>query len=108
MTRPAWPERLAFSRSARHLSIHFDDGQAFDIPYATLRRNSPSAEVRGHGAGPKPPAPVIAPDLTIDKAEPVGRYAVRLYFSDGHSSGLFTWPYLRQLGEGETGAGFQG
>lgn len=99
MSARAWPTMLRFSRSRKSLHISYDDGADFDLPYPLLRLESPSAEVQGHGAGPKPPAPVISPDLQIDKAEPVGRYAVRLFFSDGHSSGLYTWAYLRQLGE---------
>ncbi|MEL6857527.1 MAG: gamma-butyrobetaine hydroxylase-like domain-containing protein [Pseudomonadota bacterium] len=102
MPTPAWPTELRFSRSKAALKIVFDDGAAFDLPYKTLRLESPSAEVQGHGSGPKPPPPVISDDLSIDKADPVGRYAVRLYFSDGHSSGLFTWAYLRELGEQAT------
>lgn len=95
----AWPTRLEFSRSQKSLNIAFDDGSDFNLPFKLLRQESPSAEVQGHGAGPKPPQPVISDDIGIDKAEPVGRYAVRLYFSDGHSSGLFTWAYLKQLGQ---------
>lgn len=95
----AWPTELRFSSSARALTITYDDGERFALPYKTLRLESPSAEVQGHGNGPKPPPPVIADDLNVDKADPVGRYAVRIHFSDGHSSGLFTWAYLRQLGE---------
>ncbi|MEL6829290.1 MAG: DUF971 domain-containing protein [Pseudomonadota bacterium] len=104
MTAHSWPVKLTFSRSARSLRIAFDDDSVFDLPYTVLRLNSPSAEVQGHGAGPKPPPPILAEDLSIDKAEPVGRYAVRMFFSDGHSSGLFTWPYLRELGENEAAA----
>lgn len=99
MSARAWPEELKFSRSAKALTISFDDGAVFTLPYTTLRLESPSAEVQGHGNGPKPPPPVISDDLTVEKADPVGRYAVRIFFSDGHSSGLFTWPYLRELGE---------
>ena len=99
MSARAWPEELRFSKSARTLTVGFDDGARFTLPYKTLRLESPSAEVQGHGSGPKPPPPIISDDLSVDKAEPVGRYAVRLYFSDGHSSGLFTWAYLRARGE---------
>jgi len=95
----AWPTRLAFSKSKARLAIAFDDGKDFEIDYKTLRLNSPSAEVQGHGSGPKPPPPVIAENLNVLKAEPVGRYAVRIFFSDGHSSGLYTWNWLRALGE---------
>lgn len=99
MSLHAWPQSLLFSRSRQQLDIAFDDGADFTLPYTILRRESPSAEVQGHGSGPKPPPPVISPDLQVTKAEPVGRYAVRLFFSDGHSSGLYTWAYLRELAE---------
>lgn len=99
MSQHAWPTELKFSRSGKTLTITFDDGETFALPYKMLRLESPSAEVQGHGSGPKPPPPVISDDLTVEKADPVGRYAVRIFFSDGHSSGLFTWAYLRELGE---------
>ncbi|MEM9938564.1 MAG: DUF971 domain-containing protein [Pseudomonadota bacterium] len=99
MSARAWPTELRFSKSRQRLKIAFDDGKTFDLSYPVLRRESPSAEVRGHGSGPKPPPPVISDDISIEKAEPVGRYAVRLFFSDGHSSGLYTWAYLRELSE---------
>ena len=99
MNHRAWPEELRFSKSKRALTVAFDDGERFTIPYKTLCLESPSAEVQGHGNGPKPPPPVIGDDLSVEKADPVGRYAVRIFFSDGHSSGLFTWAYLRELGE---------
>ena len=104
MTVHAWPTELRFSKSARALSIGFDDGTDFVLPYKTLRLQSPSAEVQGHGNGPKPPAPIISDDLNVTQADPVGRYAVRIHFSDGHSSGLYTWAYLRELGKAETNA----
>ena len=99
MTNRAWPTELRFSKTQRALTIRFDDGADYVLPFKTLRLESPSAEVQGHGNGPKPPPPVISDDLDVDKADPVGRYAVRIHFSDGHSSGLFTWAYLRELGE---------
>ncbi|MCR9079450.1 MAG: gamma-butyrobetaine hydroxylase-like domain-containing protein [Hyphomonadaceae bacterium] len=99
MSHHAWPTELKFSKSGKALTVTFDDGETFTLPYKTLRLESPSAEVQGHGSGPKPPPPVISDDLTVEKADPVGRYAVRIFFSDGHSSGLFTWAYLRELGE---------
>lgn len=99
MSHHAWPTELKFSKSGKALTVTFDDGETFVLPYKMLRLESPSAEVQGHGSGPKPPPPVISDDLTVEKADPVGRYAVRIFFSDGHSSGLFTWAYLRELGE---------
>lgn len=104
MSKRAWPTELRFSESKKALSVSFDDGASFAIPYKILRLESPSAETQGHGNGPKPPPPVISDDLTVEKADPVGRYAIRIFFSDGHSSGLFTWAYLRELGEAELAA----
>lgn len=102
MSGPAetfWPRRLRFQESAARLVVEYDDGVDMAIPYKQLRKESPSAEVRGHGAGPRPPAPVVADDITVTGAAPVGRYAVRIRFSDGHDTGLYTWAYLRGLGE---------
>lgn len=94
-----WPERLSFQKGARRLVVRFDDGAELAIPYKRLREESPSAEVRGHGSGPRPPQPPVANDIDVERAEPVGRYAVRIVFSDGHATGLYTWAYLRELGE---------
>lgn len=99
MTVMPWPSELRFRKSAGVLSVTFDDDAAFDIPFRTLRAESPSAEVRGHGSGPRPPQPPVPDNIQVTKADPVGRYAVRIHFSDGHSSGLYTWQYLRELGE---------
>jgi len=98
MKRP-WPLSLRFTKSAQKLTVRFEDGSEQVLSYKLLRLNSPSAEVQGHGGGPKPPPPEIPADLQIEKAEPVGRYAVRLFFSDGHSSGLYTWDQLYRLGK---------
>lgn len=98
MSEP-WPTALEFRKSEAHLSIAFDDGASFSIPYKLLREESPSAENKGHGNGPLPPQPPIAENITVEGADPVGRYAVRIKFSDGHSTGLYTWKLLRELGE---------
>jgi len=94
----AWPQELTFERGARRLVIRFDDGFAGAVPFDRLRAASPSAETRGHGGAPPPPLH-IPPDLTVTGAEPVGRYAVRILFSDGHRTGLYPWPLLRALAE---------
>ncbi|WP_084396355.1 gamma-butyrobetaine hydroxylase-like domain-containing protein [Henriciella aquimarina] len=99
MTVMPWPTELKFQRSNRVLRVSFEDDARFDIPFRRLREESPSAEVRGHGAGPRPPQPPVPEDIQVVKADPVGRYAVRIHFSDGHSSGLYTWKLLRELGE---------
>ena len=96
MARP-WPETLQFSKQDRALNVRFDVGATFAIPFATLRVESPSAEVQGHGPGQKR---VVTgkENVLVTGAEPVGRYAVRIVFDDGHDSGLFTWDYLYALG----------
>lgn len=93
-----WPTELRLKKSARVLEVDFDDGASFALPAELLRVESPSAEVQGHGSGQKKTVPGKR-QVGIERAEPVGTYAVRLVFSDGHDSGLFTWDYLRELGE---------
>ena len=93
----AWPTRLAFRSAKKDLRIVFDDGAGFDIPFELLRVESPSAESRGHGAGP-PPAIGGKKNVGVTEAVPVGRYAVRIVFDDGHRTGLYTWRFLYELG----------
>lgn len=97
MSVQPWPVKLTFRASAQEMVAEFDDGQSGRVDYRRLRLESPSAEVQGHGSGPKPPLPVVPDDIRVTKADPVGRYALRLHFSDGHSSGLYTWNILRAL-----------
>ena len=92
----AWPLDLTFDRAARALRILFDDGQRFEIPFELLRIESPSAEERGHG--PELRTLGGKRKVSVTRAEPVGRYAVRIVFDDGHDSGLFSWPFLHDLG----------
>ena len=80
------------------MAAAFDDGKRYSIPFETLRVESPSAEVQGHGPGEKRLV-TGKENVLVTDAEPVGRYAVRLVFDDGHDSGLFTWDYLYALGE---------
>lgn len=96
--REAWPTELRLQRSARTLEIAFDDGRRFVLGAERLRRASPSAAERGHG-GPKTDLiDMDASGVGIADLRPVGRYAVRIVFSDGHDSGLYTWPLLYRLG----------
>lgn len=91
------PVNLVVHQRSRELEIAFDDGSQFRIPFELLRVYSPSAEVQGHGPGQE----VLQTgkrDVEIVALEPVGRYAVQPTFSDGHSSGIFTWEYLYRLG----------
>ncbi|MEZ5938701.1 MAG: DUF971 domain-containing protein [Hyphomonadaceae bacterium] len=94
----AWPVELRFSKRDASLHIGFDDGFRGEIPFELLRVESPSAETKGHG-GERPPPPAGKRNVRVVGADPVGRYAVRLRFDDGHDTGLYTWTYLRELCE---------
>ena len=92
------PESLTVHGQSRLLEIGFSDGQQFRIPFELMRVYSPSAEVQGHGPGQE----VLQTGkrlVTVLDIEPVGNYAVKPTFSDGHDSGLFTWEYLYFLGD---------
>lgn len=91
------PTDLTLHQQSRVLEIAFSDGRSFRFPYEFLRVHSPSAEVRGHGPGQEV-LQVGKRDVTIRSIEPVGHYAVRPVFSDGHDSGIFAWDYLYDLG----------
>jgi DUF971 family protein len=101
-----WPVELRYSRADRALNVTFEDGARFKLAAEYLRVESPSAEVQGHGASTKV---TVAGKKTvgINRIEPVGRYAVRLIFDDGHDTGLFTWDYLAQLGHEHTKRWFE-
>lgn len=90
------PTAIKLHKTSRELEVVYADGSGFRLPCEYLRVFSPSAEVRGHGGG----EPVLVPgkrEVNITAIEPVGRYAVRLRFDDGHDSGLYTWDGLREL-----------
>jgi DUF971 family protein len=94
----AAPTEIRLRSRSRLLQVSFADGAQYELPFEYLRVNSPSAEVQGHGPGQK--VTVTGKENVLIKAvEPVGHYAVKLVFDDGHDSGLFTWQYLRELGE---------
>lgn len=93
---PPLPLQITLRKPARLLEVAFDDGRVFQLPFEYLRVQSPSAEVKGHG-GPMPPV-LGKEDVRVLRVEPVGQYAVRLVFDDGHDSGLYTWNYLYTLG----------
>jgi DUF971 family protein len=94
----AWPTELRVSEDRRTLTVAFDDGSRFALPAEMLRVLSPSAEVQGHGPGQKVTVPGKRM-VGIRNAIAAGNYAVRIAFDDGHDSGIFTWRYLRELGE---------
>ncbi len=94
----SWPTEIRIDRANKSLRVTFDDGGVFNLSAEYLRVSSPSAEVQGHGPSTRN-LPGAKRHVGVTRAEPVGNYAVRLIFDDGHSSGLFSWDYLRQLGE---------
>lgn len=91
------PTEIKLHQKSRRLEITFEAGQSFQLPFELLRVLSPSAEVRGHGPGQER-LQAGKRDVTIEAIEPVGNYAVKLVFSDGHDSGLYSWDYLFELG----------
>ncbi|MGH8496174.1 MAG: gamma-butyrobetaine hydroxylase-like domain-containing protein [Gammaproteobacteria bacterium] len=91
------PTEIKLRKASRILDIAFDDGQRFELPFEYLRVYSPSADVRGHGPGQEV-LQVGKEGVDIVRIEPVGSYAIRLFFDDGHNTGLYTWQYLYELG----------
>ena len=92
----SWPTELRVNPARDALSILFDDGAHATLKAEKLRVESPSAEVQGHG-GTRPPPVTGKQDVKLARLEPVGNYAVRIVFDDGHDSGLYSWDYLRKL-----------
>lgn len=90
------PTDITLHQRSRVLELHFEDGVEARLPFEFLRVYSPSAEVRGHGVGQE----VLQTgkrEVTVAGIEPVGNYAVKLTFSDGHDSGIYSWDYLHLL-----------
>jgi DUF971 family protein len=92
-----WPTEIRLKKAEKRLEIDFDDGTTVRLPAEYLRVESPSAEVQGHGPAQKQLVPGKA-QVGIAGLEPVGNYAVRILFDDGHSTGIYSWSYLRTLG----------
>lgn len=94
--RPA-PTELRLKTAERALEIYFENGMAFSLPAEFLRVESPSAEVKGHGPGQRV---IVAGkrNVSIKRIEPVGNYAVRLVFDDGHDTGIYSWEFLYEIG----------
>jgi DUF971 family protein len=93
----AWPSELRLHKDKRTLTVTFDGGEAYDLAAEYLRVKSPSAEVQGHSAEERKTVPGKR-DVMIMEVLPVGNYAVRLVFDDMHSTGIYGWEYLRDLG----------
>ncbi|MCA3247174.1 MAG: DUF971 domain-containing protein [Azospirillum sp.] len=92
------PVEIRLKKAEKILEIDYDDGKTFALPAELLRVESPSAEVMGHGPGQKQIVPGRR-HVGIMGVEPVGNYAIRILFDDLHDSGIYSWDYLRQLGE---------
>lgn len=95
-----WPTEIKLRKAEKTLEVAFDDGRRFAYPAELLRVESPSAEVQGHGASQKQ---IVAGrrHVGIMAVEPVGNYAIRIRFDDMHDTGIFSWQYLRELGENQ-------
>ena len=93
----AWPLEIRVKQAEQCLEIDFDDGHSYTYPAELLRVESPSAEVQGHTPSQKVTVPGKR-HVGIVRLEPVGNYAVRIVFDDGHSTGIFSWSYLLKLG----------
>jgi DUF971 family protein len=92
-----YPTEIKLHKKSRQLAISFSDGCQFNLAAEYLRVYSPSAEVTGHGSN----SAILVTgkeNINIEQIEPIGRYAVRLIFDDGHATGLYTWPILYELG----------
>ena len=91
------PTEIKLRKQSQVLEVAFDNGSSFVLPFEFLRVQSPSAEVRGHGSGQE----VLQEGkkgVLITEVNPVGHYAVQLTFSDGHSTGIYSWDYLYEIG----------
>ena len=95
-----WPTELRLHKDRRTLTVTFDGGERFDLPAEYLRVKSPSAEVQGHSAEERKTVPGKR-NVEIIEVLPVGNYAVRLVFDDLHSTGIFDWEYLLDLGRNQ-------
>jgi DUF971 family protein len=96
-TTDPWPSELKVHKDRATLTVSFEGDGNYDLPAELLRVMSPSAEVQGHSAAERVTVPGKK-SVRILRIEPVGNYAARIIFDDGHDSGLFTWSYLHELG----------
>jgi DUF971 family protein len=91
------PTEIRLRKQSRVLDVAFGETERYSLPFEYLRVHSPSAEVQGHGPG-QATLVLGKQQVMITAVEPIGQYAVRLVFDDGHDTGLYTWKYLRELG----------
>jgi len=97
MAKGPRPSDITLHQQSNMLDVTFDDGTRFSMPVEYLRVYSPSAEVRGHGPGQEV-LQVGKRNVGVTAIEPIGMYAVKLVFSDGHDTGIYSWEYLHELG----------
>ncbi|GBE42640.1 MAG TPA: DUF971 domain-containing protein [Rhizobiales bacterium] len=95
----AWPTEIRLNSGKDQLSVSFDGGRSFEYTAEYLRVMSPSAEVQGHSPDQRVTVPGKS-GVLVKAVEPVGNYAVKIVFDDGHDTGLYSWEYLLELGEG--------
>jgi len=98
-SRP-WPTELRLSKDKKMLTVAFEGGERFALPAEYLRVKSPSAEVQGHSPDERKTVPGKR-NVMILEVQPVGNYAIRLVFDDMHSTGIFSWDYLLELGQSQ-------
>jgi DUF971 family protein len=96
--QPVKPSELKLRRRSRVLEVRYPDGRVDQLTFEYLRTHSPSAEVQGHGPG-QDVLQIAKENVQVIGLEPVGQYAVRLTFDDGHDTGLYTWKHLRELAD---------
>jgi DUF971 family protein len=96
-TAPAWPVEIRLAKDRRALQVSFDDGSAYNLSAELLRVTSPSAEVQGHSEAQRKTVGGKR-NVTILSVDPVGNYAVKIGFDDMHSTGIYSWAFLRDLG----------
>lgn len=102
---PPWPVEIRLAKDRRTLNVVFDDGESFDLCAELLRVTSPSAEVQGHSESERK---TIGGKRNVEilSVDPVGNYAVRLGFDDMHTTGIFSWAFLHEVGR-DSGRLFQ-
>ena len=101
MSMSAIPVTIRLRKASCLVTLEYEDGTSFDLPFEYIRVFSPSAEVRGHGPGQEV-LQTGKENVRVESIEPVGHYALRLFFDDGHDTGLYTWEYLYELGMNQT------
>jgi DUF971 family protein len=91
------PVTIRLRKATRQITLEYEDGTSFDLPFEYLRVHSPSAEVQGHGLD-QGVLQTGKENVRVTSIEPIGHYALRFVFDDGHDTGLYTWEYLYELG----------